>query len=44
MWEFPKIKGTFLGVPILRIIIYWGLYWGTLILGKYHVEDYCEEF
>ena len=36
-WEFPKIRGTFLGVPILRIIVYWGLYWGTLILGKYHI-------
>ena len=37
IWEFPKIRGTFLGVPILRIIVYWGLYWGTLILGKYHL-------
>ena len=29
--------GTFLGVPIIRIIIYWGLYWGPLILGNYHI-------
>ena len=29
-WGFPKIRGTFLGVPIIRTIIYWGLYWGTL--------------
>ena len=36
---FPKIRGTFLGVPILRIIVFWGLYWGPLILGKYHVES-----
>ena len=27
---FPKIRGTILGVPITRIIIYWGLYWGPL--------------
>ena len=29
--------GTFLGVPIIRIIIYWGLHWGPLILGNYHL-------
>ena len=22
-WEFPKIRGTFLGVPIIRIVVYW---------------------
>ena len=28
---FPKIRGTFLGVPIIRIITdYWGLYWVPL--------------
>ena len=29
MWEFPKIRGTLLGVPILRRILqlFWGLYW-----------------
>ena len=37
MWVFPKIKGTFLGVPIMRTVVYWGLYWGTLILRNYHV-------
>ena len=31
MWGFPKIRGTFLGVPILSIIVYGGLYWGPLI-------------
>ena len=31
--------GTFLGVPILRIIVYWGLYWGLPILGNYHITD-----
>ena len=30
IWGFPKIRGTFLGVPIIRIIVYWG----PLILGK----------
>ena len=34
---FPKIRGTFLGVPIIRTIVFWGLYWGPLILGNYHV-------
>ena len=34
---FPKIRGTISGVPIIRIIIYWGLYWGPLILGNYHI-------
>ena len=33
---FPKIMGTILGVPIIRIIVFWGLYWGPLILGNYH--------
>ena len=36
MWRFPKIRGTILGVPIIRTMVYWGLYWGTLILGNYH--------
>ena len=25
---FPKIRGSFLGVPIIRIIVFWCLYWG----------------
>ena len=37
IWGFPKIGGTFSGVPILRIIICWGLYWGPPILGNYHL-------
>ena len=28
IWGFPKIRATFLGVPI-RIVVYWGLYWGS---------------
>ena len=31
---FPKIRGTLSVVPIIRIIIYWGLYWGPPYLGK----------
>ena len=30
--------GTFLGIRIIRIIVFWGLYWGPLTLGNYHVE------
>ena len=30
--------GTILGVPVIRIIIFWGLYWGTLILGNYQMK------
>ena len=37
MWEIPKIRATFLGVPIRRIIVFWGLYWGPLIMGNYHI-------
>ena len=42
MRGFPEIRGTILGVPIIRIIVYWGLCWGPLILGNYHVgsRDY----
>ena len=39
----PKITGTFLGVPIIRTIVYWGLYWGTPILGNYHLYDLVRE-
>ena len=37
-WGFPKIRGTILGVPIIRTIIFWGLYWGPLILGNYQMS------
>ena len=26
---------TFLGVPIIRIIVFWGLYWRSSIKGNY---------
>ena len=38
MWEFPEIRGTFLGVHMIRIIIVWGLYLGPLIVGNYHIR------
>ena len=31
---FPKLCVPFLGVPIIRSILFWGLYWGPLILGN----------
>ena len=37
IWEFPRIWGTFLGLPIIRTIVFGGLYWGTHILGNYHL-------
>ena len=41
---FPKLAVPFwvlgLGfrVPIIRTIVFWGLYWGPLILGNYHLR------
>ena len=32
------MMGTFLGVPIIRTIVFGGLYWGPPILGNYHVK------
>ena len=29
-WGFPKIRGTFLGVPIMRTVVFWGLSWVPL--------------
>ena len=34
---FPKVGVPFWGFPIIRTIVYWGLYWGTLILGNCHM-------
>ena len=33
---FPNIRGTLLGAPIIQTRVYWGLYWGTLILASFH--------
>ena len=38
IWVVVKIRGTILGVPIIRTIVFWGLYWGPLNLGNYHIE------
>ena len=27
-----------MGVPIIRTIVFGGLYWGPLVLGNYHIE------
>ena len=37
IWGFPKIRGTFLGVPIIRTVVFLRLYWGSPILGNYHI-------
>ena len=37
IWGFPKIRGSILGVLIIRNIVYWGPYWGPLISGNYHI-------
>ena len=37
IWGFPKIGGTILGVPIIRTIVFWDLYWGPPNLGNYHI-------
>ena len=44
MWGFPKIRGAILGVPVIRTIVFWGLYWGPLILGIYHLPWDQREF
>ena len=37
IWGFAKIRGTFLGVPIMRAIVFLGLYWGSPILETHHM-------
>ena len=37
---FPKLGIPFLWVPIIRTIVFWGLYWGSLVLGNYHIYIY----
>ena len=38
--KFPKIKGYLSGIPIIRIIVFWGLHRGPPILGNYHMRVY----
>ena len=44
MWKFPKIMGTLLGVPIIRILVFWGSILGSPYFGKlpchYSYYDY----
>ena len=40
IWGFPKLGVPFLGVPIIRTIVFWGLYSGPPILGNYHIYIY----
>ena len=37
-WGFPKSGVPFLGVLIIRTIVFWGLYWGPLVLGNYQMS------
>ena len=39
IWGFHRIGGTFLVIPIIRTIVFWGLHWGSLILGNYYIGD-----
>ena len=32
---FPKIRGPILGTPIIRNVVFWGLYWGPPILRNF---------
>ena len=36
---FPKVRSTILVVPIMRTIVFAGLYWGSLILGNYQIQS-----
>ena len=36
---FHKIRGTISGVPIRRMIVFWGLYSGFLVYGTYHHRE-----
>ena len=36
---FPRIQGTFLGIPVIRIQSFGGLYWGPLFQETPFEED-----
>ena len=40
---FPKIRGTILGVPMIRTIVFRGLYWGPPILANYYINP-CKDW
>ena len=37
IWRFPRMKGTILGVPIIRTIAFRESILGTLIFENYHI-------
>ena len=37
MGGLPKLGVPYWGVPIVRIIVFVGLYWGPRVLGNYHI-------
>ena len=41
IWGFPEIRDTFLGVAIIRVIIFWGLSFGSPEIGKLPEENNC---
>ena len=45
IYEVFQVGDTFLGVPIIKIIIHWGLYCGPPIYGNYHIaaDEYMSE-
>ena len=43
MWGFPKIMGTILGDPIIRIIVFRGLYWVPLFWETTMVQGLPEQ-
>ena len=38
IWDLTKIRGTILRVPIVRIVVYWGLYRGPPVLENYNFQ------
>ena len=36
---YLKIRGNFFGVPIIRTIVFGGLYWGPPIDRNYHIDN-----
>ena len=38
--EVPQVSGTFQGVPMIRVVVFGGIYWGPAILGNYHMYSY----
>ena len=36
---FPKLGGYLLGVPVIRVIVFWGLFWGSPYCGKLPHRD-----